>query len=80
MYGAWGAAFGNTTYFALSAAGTNVVDASNGTNSWSSATNSGHYYLIAKAAPATFAHLLDGYAHNGLLAAPPLVKNGFTKR
>jgi hypothetical protein len=79
MYGAWGAAFGDTTYFHRSAAVANVVNASDGTNSWSSKANSGHYYFMSNASPEAFADLLDGYAHNGLLAADRLVSNGIIK-
>lgn len=71
MYGAWGARHAGTTYFTLSAGGTNTVNAQDGTNSWSSANNSGHYYLIAKSTPEGFATFLDGYAHKGLLAESP---------
>lgn len=71
MYGAWGPSHGGTAYFAISSAGTNTVDRSKGTNVWNASTDSGHYYLIAKAGPDAFAAFLDGYSHHGLLAAPP---------
>lgn len=71
MYGAWGVRHARTTYFTLSAGGTNTVNILDGTNSWSSTKNSGHYYLIAKTSPEVFAKFLDGYAHKGLLAESP---------
>ncbi|WP_158785502.1 hypothetical protein [Granulicella sp. L46] len=71
MYGAWGTKLGKTTFFTVSAGGTNTVNPSDGTNSWSAATNSGHYYLIADTEASTFANYLDGYAHKGLLAESP---------
>jgi hypothetical protein len=71
MYGAWGLRHAGTTYFTLSRGGTNRVNAVDGTNSWASVPNSGHYYLIAKAGPEAFANLLDGYAHKGLLSEAP---------
>jgi hypothetical protein len=71
MYGAFGASYGGTTYFDISPGGTNTVNFSTGFNSWDPTTNSGHYYLVAKATPRAFAEFLDGYSHKGLLAEPP---------
>ncbi len=80
MYGAWGARHAGTAYFTLSASGTNTVNAQDGTNSWSSAKKSGHYYLIAKSSPEVFASFLDGYTHKGLLAESPSSAPGRTGR
>jgi hypothetical protein len=75
MYGAWGKSHGGTRYFDITAGGTNTVDSSKGTNVWTSAVNSGHYYLIAKAKSEDFAKFLDGYSHAGLLAESPRTAN-----
>ncbi len=80
MYGAWGTSYGGTTYFSVSPGGTNTVDSLSGSNVWDASTNSGHYYLSAKASPQAFAEFLDGYSHKGLLAEPPRVTSGDMKQ
>ena len=69
LYAARGRAYEGTTYFTLSKPGTVVVDADTGNDTWSDATNSGHYVLTTAAPDETFSALFDGYSHDtGFLA------------
>jgi hypothetical protein len=71
LYAARGLAHEGATYFTASAPGTVVVDAKTGANTWSSATDSGHYVLTNAAPPETFERIFDGYTyHTGFLATP----------
>jgi inosine-uridine nucleoside N-ribohydrolase len=71
MFGAWGTSYDGKTYFDITAGGTNEVDPLSGTNIWSPSTNSGHYYLIARASRKDFEEFLDGYSYKGLLSEAP---------
>jgi hypothetical protein len=57
-----GLSYGGTTYFTLSANGTNTVNASTGANTWSSGTASGHYYVTSACGTSCFSALFDGTA------------------
>lgn len=64
LYAVRGLAYQGTTYFTLSRPGTVVVDADTGNDTWSDATNSGHYVLTTAAPDETFSALFDGYSHD----------------
>jgi hypothetical protein len=71
LFATRGLAYKGTTYFNLSPAGTVTVSAADGADIWTSATDSGHYYLTNAAPDETFSALFDGYAHaTGFLAKP----------
>ncbi len=72
LYAARGLSNGGLTYWTLSAAGTNTVDSSTGANSWSSGTNSGHYYLTDSATSTQFSQILDGYTYTGFAWQSPI--------
>lgn len=69
LFAARGTSYAGTTYFAVSKPGTVVVDAKTGADTWSEATDSGHYVLTNAVPAETFSALFDGYAHEtGFLA------------
>jgi len=69
LFAARGLAYDGVTYFNVSAAGTVVVDKETGADSWTSTTDSGHYYLTNAASYEALSALLDGYTHKtGFLA------------
>ena len=69
LFAVRGLAYDGTIYFTQSVPGTVTVDAATGADSWSAASDSGHYVLTNAASNETFAALFDGYAHTtGFLA------------
>jgi hypothetical protein len=76
LFAARGLAYEGTTYFTVSKPGTVAVDADTGANTWSDATDSGHYVLTNVAPDETFTALFDGYAHDGFLAKPSAARQG----
>jgi hypothetical protein len=72
LYAARSLAYKGTPYFTVSEPGTVAVDAKTGADTWSSATDSGHYVLTNAAPVETFERIFDGYTyHTGFLATPP---------
>ncbi len=71
LFAARGLAYHGVTYFTLSQPGTIAIDEQTGADTWSPATDSGHYVLTNAASNETFSALFDGYAHDsGFLAKP----------
>jgi hypothetical protein len=77
LFAARGLRYDGTTYFTVSAPGTVVVDAATGADTWSAATDSGHYVLTNAASDEVLSALFDGYAHKtGFLAKEPVKADG----
>jgi hypothetical protein len=69
LFAARGMSFGGTAYFMVGPAGTVVVDAATGGDTWSGDVDSGHYVLRNAAKDEVFAAMFDGFAHTtGFLA------------
>jgi len=67
LFAARGLAYKGTTYFTQSRAGTVTVSASDGSDSWSSATDSGHYVLTTHVPDEVLSGVLQGLlAKSGL--------------
>ena len=72
LFAARGVSYDGTAYFSVTAPGTVVVDPQTGANTWTPATDSGHYVIYNAAPVEAFERILDGYTfHTGLLATPP---------
>lgn len=70
LFAARGLAHNGTPYFTQSGPGTVTVSPTDGADTWSPATDSGHYVLTNAASDETLSALFDGFAHHGLLAEP----------
>ena len=68
LFAARGLAYRGTTYFTQSAPGTVNVSPTDGSDTWSAATDSGHFYITDAASNETLSALFDGYAHTGFLS------------
>jgi len=70
LFAARGLAYKGTTYWTDSGDGTVVMDAATGADTFSTATASGHHFLINALSNEGFAAILDGYKHKGFAAMP----------
>jgi len=71
LYAARGLAFNRTTYWTDSGDGTVVMNPKDGSNTFSTATQSGHHFLINALSNEGFAAIFDGHHHKGFAAQPP---------
>lgn len=71
LYAARGLAYKGTTYWTDSGDGTVVMNTTTGENSFSTATQSGHHFLINALSNEGFAAIFDGHHHKGFAAQPP---------
>ena len=71
LFAARGLAYKGTTYWKDSGDGTVVMNVATGANTFSTATQSGHHFLINALSNEGFSAILDGYRHKGFAAQPP---------
>ncbi len=68
LFAARGLSQNGTAYFTQSAPGTVQVSPTDGADTWSAKTDSGHYVLTNAASDESLSALFDGFKHKGLLA------------
>jgi hypothetical protein len=71
LYAARGLAYKGVTYWTESGDGTVVIDPATGADTFSTATQSGHRFLINALSNEGFSAILDGYRHKGFAAQAP---------